>query len=134
MRGLTLIEVMVAIAIMGIGLVMVMQLFSGGLRAGGLSRDYTEAVIHARDRLEDLFIEREAGASIDPSGSASGNAGRYRWHAEVTPHGESAVSPGSAEGTGPKLLQIKVKVSWPEAGRERTVELVSLKAIPEGSR
>ncbi len=134
MKGLTLIEVMVAISVMGIGLIMIMQLFSGGLRAGGLSRDYTEAVIHARDRLEDLFIEREAGTAIDPGGSAAGIVEKYRWRAEVTPHGESAVSPGSAGGTGLQLLRIKVKVSWPEAGRERTVELVSLKAIPGGGR
>jgi general secretion pathway protein I len=134
LRGLTLIEVMVAVAIMGIGIVMVMQLFSGGLRAGGLSRDYTEALMHARDQMESLFIERDAGTAIDPGGSATGIVEKYRWRAEVTPHGESADPLGSAEGTGLQLLQIKVKVSWPEAGRERTVELVSLKARPGGGR
>jgi hypothetical protein len=124
---------MVAIAIMGIGFVMVMQLFSGGLRAGGLSREHTLAVIHAKEKLEDLLIEREAGAWSGSGSAASGRIGSYRWRVEVAPYREAAPS-GAVEASGPKLFQVKVRVAWPEAERERSVELVSLKAAPGGNR
>ena len=51
-RGFTLIEIMVAMAILGIGLVVIVELFGGGLRLGRTSAEYTQAVSYARMKLE----------------------------------------------------------------------------------
>ncbi len=52
--GFTLVEIIVAMAILGISLVLVMQLFSAGLRTAKASCDYTIAIVHAKDKMEEL--------------------------------------------------------------------------------
>ena len=114
-KGFTLLEVIIAIAIMGISIVLIMQLFSGGLRLGKTSGDYTAAVIHAREKMEEMLIKPEA-----ITGEFDKN---YKWQAEVSPY-------STAENKDSKLLRISVKVSWQE---NKTLELVTLKAAPEES-
>ena len=113
--GFTLIEVIVAITILSVSLVMVMQLFSAGLKASRASCDYTRAVIYAKDIMEEL------------SGSPEQNSGEFEdgffWETDVMPYEDS-------EGIIENLLQIKVKVSWFDVlKRDKFIELVSLKAI-----
>ena len=43
-KGFTLLEVIIALAILGIGLTVIMELFSGGLRLGRVSHEYTQAM------------------------------------------------------------------------------------------
>jgi general secretion pathway protein I len=114
-KGFTLLEVIIAVAIMGISVVLIMQLFSGGLRLGKTSGDYTAAVIHAREKMEEMLIKPETG-----SGEFDNN---YRWQSEVSPF-------STVENKDSKLLKISVKVSWPV---NKTLELVTLKAVPEES-
>ena len=114
-RGFTLLEVIIAIAIMGISIVLIMQLFSGGLRLGKISGDYTAAVIHAREKMEEMLIKPEASAGKFDS--------KYKWQSEVSSY-------STAEKKDSKLLKISVKVSWQE---NKALELVTLKAVQEES-
>lgn len=112
-RGFTLVEVIVAIAIVGISLVLIMQLFSRGLRASRASCDYTRAVVHAKDKMEELMATPVEGSGEFEDG--------FRWETEVEPYKE-------LEEIGSNLLKIKVKVSWGDIQRgDRSVELESLK-------
>jgi general secretion pathway protein I len=113
--GFTLIEVIIAIAILGISLVMVMQLFAGGLRAARTSCDYSRAVIHAKYKMEEIFIN-----PVQDSGSFDDG---FKWEANVETFKETSESPF-------KLLQLKVKVIWDDALKNsKAVELVGLKAV-----
>ncbi|NWG02305.1 MAG: prepilin-type N-terminal cleavage/methylation domain-containing protein, partial [Syntrophaceae bacterium] len=47
-KGFTLIEVLLAVLILGIGLTLIIELFSGGLRLARTSEEYTRAVNYAR--------------------------------------------------------------------------------------
>ncbi|MBI5097647.1 MAG: prepilin-type N-terminal cleavage/methylation domain-containing protein [Nitrospirae bacterium] len=115
--GFTLVEVIIAIAILGISLVMVMQLFAGGLRAARTSCDYSRAVIHAKDKMEEILID-----PIQDSGSFDDG---FKWEANVETYKEPKEGPF-------KLLQLKVKVIWDDVLKKpRTVELVGLKAVSE---
>ena len=114
-RGFTLIEVIVAFTILSVSLVMVMQLFSAGLKASRASCDYTRAVIYAKDIMEEI-----SGSPEDESGEFEDG---FIWETEVMPYEDS-------EGIVENILQIKVKVSWADVlRRDKTIELVSLKAI-----
>ncbi len=114
-KGFTLIEVIVAFAIVSVSLVLIMQLFAGGLRASKTSCDYTTAVVHAKDRMESL--------SDSPEGESGEFDDGFKWQTEVSDHKE-------LEGTLFILKKIKVIIEWSDgAGNHRTVELVSLKAV-----
>jgi general secretion pathway protein I len=115
-KGFTLIEVIIAMAILSVSFVMIMQLFSGGLKASRASCDYTRAIIHAKDKMEELSDNPVQGSGEFEDG--------FNWESEVQPYAE-------LEGTELNMLEIKVIVSWPDVREKlRTVELVSLKMLP----
>jgi general secretion pathway protein I len=125
-RGFTLIEVIVAIAILAISLVMVMQLFSGGLRASRASCDYTRAIVHAKEKMEELSVEPVQVGMTRFRDSGEFEDG-FIWESEVQPHEELNKE---FEDTGFNLLKIKIKVSWFNLARQqKSVELVSLKTV-----
>jgi general secretion pathway protein I len=70
-QGFTLFEILIAVMILGIALPILFQLFSGTLRAVKKSRDYTQAMALAQQKLEELTImkaapmETESGESPD---------------------------------------------------------------------
>ncbi len=114
-NGFTLIEVIVAFAIVSVSFVLIMQLFAGGLRASKTSCDYTKAVVHAKDKMEELEGNPESGSGEFDDG--------YRWQTEVQDHKE-------IEESSYVLKRIKVIIEWSEgSGRQRSVELVSLKVV-----
>jgi len=113
--GFTLIEVVIAMTILGICLVLVMQLFAGGLRAARTSCDYSRAVLHAKDKMEDL-----TNNPVQDSGEFDDG---FKWETEVESYKEVKDEPF-------KLLKVKVRVMWPDVMKNsRTVELVGLKAV-----
>ncbi len=113
--GFTLIEVIVSMAILSITFVLIMQLFAGGLRASRTSCDFTRAVVHAKDKMEEL-----SGKPVQESGEFEDG---FKWETELQAYEE-------LEETGLNLLKIKVKVSWDDAlNKERSVELVGLRLV-----
>ena len=116
-KGFTLIEVIIAFMIVSISLVMVMRLFSSGLKASRATCDYTVAVVYAKDKMEEL--------SSDPVEDSGAFEDGFVWRSEVGMYKEP-------EESQFKLLKIKVIVSWPDTGeKQKSVELVSLKAVSE---
>lgn len=111
--GFTLIEVIVAIAILSISFVLVMQLFSDGLKAARSSCDYTRAIVLAKDKMDEL-------TESPVSGSGEFNDG-FSWESEVEPYTED-------EGSEYKLLKLRVKVTWDSLlKRQKSIELTSLR-------
>ncbi len=120
-RGFTLVEVIVAMTILSISLVMVMQLFSGGLKSSKTSCDYTRAVLHAKEKMEELFLNpvRDSGKFDDG----------FEWDSSVEP---SQIINLDYEDSGLNLLNIKVNIAWFDTSqRKKSIELVSLKTVVE---
>ena len=114
--GFTLIEVIVAMAIVSISLVMIMQLFSGGLRASRASCDYTRAVVHAKNIMEELSFNPIPGSGDFEDG--------FNWQTAIEPYEES-------EESGFKIVKLNVIISWGDALRKpKSMQLVSLKTLP----
>lgn len=114
-EGFSLVEVLVALAILGIAIVSLMQLFSSSLRTTKKSGDYTIALIHARS----LMAEAYATPSIDDiDGSFEFDDG-YTATREVTeapPPAEAAEGEEEIEPSPFKFYEIKVTVKWPPRG------------------
>ncbi len=125
--GLTLLEVMVAMVILGISVALTMQLFAGALSNTALSRHYTEAIFLARHKLEELGLDNQL-KSGNQSGNFEGEYEKYSWQAEVSPYALPQPIEMNEEAARPELLQIKLVVSWEERGKTKKVELVTLDA------
>jgi general secretion pathway protein I len=77
--GFTLIETLVAFMILAISLVVVMQLFSGGLKSNKLSSDYLYGIFHAKEKMEELLLSENMLAE-----NLSGDFGDgYSWQATI---------------------------------------------------
>lgn len=57
--GFTLLEIAVALSVLGIGVVTCLQIFSGSLRLQGRSARQSQAVVYARSAMDDLLTQRE---------------------------------------------------------------------------
>jgi len=112
-EGFTLIEVIVAMAILGISLALIMQLFSAGLKSAKASCDYTIAIVHAKDKMEELSatLDNDSGTFEDG----------FKWETEVQDYKQGDESEY-------KLKKLVVKILWPEALKQpKSIEMVSLK-------
>lgn len=78
--GFTLLEVLVAFAILAIMLVPILQVFGGGLGVTGTARGYAEGALLARSKLAELT----AGKLMEGDSSGSFEERGYRWRASVT--------------------------------------------------
>lgn len=126
--GFTLLEVMVALAILGVSLVLTMQLFSGALSSTALSRHYTEATFLARHKLEELSLDDQL-ASGSQAGNFEGEYEKYSWEAEMSPFEfPQPVAMNDEAVARPQIVQLKLAVSWEERGKTYKVELVTLDA------
>ena len=120
-RGFTLLEVLVALAILSVALVAMMQLSSQGLRLLRVSEDYQGAV-----RLADRLART---AAPEREGVETGQQGNLRWERRVT---AVPVPDELTTGAGPqpRLYAVSIAVGW---GVRRTLELTSLRAVVPSS-
>ena len=78
-NGFTLIETLVAVMILSISLVVLMQLFSGGLKSNKISNDYSYGIFHAKEKMEELLLAEEL---LPGSYSGEFDDG-YHWQAVI---------------------------------------------------
>jgi len=118
-RGFTLLEVLVALTILGLAIVTLMQLSSHGLRLLSLSDDYQQAVLVADRVARSTDTVRE--------GVDGGREGRFLWERRVAlvPVAEELTADA---GPQPRLYALSVAVRW---GSNRALELASLRAVAE---
>ena len=57
--GFTLLEVLLAVMILGLSITAILFQFQVALRAGSSSKDNTQAVVHAREKLEELKTQKK---------------------------------------------------------------------------
>jgi len=141
--GFTLLEVMVALAILAIGLVMVMQLFAGALRLSRVDKGLTEAVFVAQQVMDDLVLRDDLGDGLEDSGEVNG----YTWTARAEKLVGEAMDQvnekdmrtadfiaeiGSADAIVPvDVFKLTVTVRWRfgNSANERVYELCTLKSL-----
>jgi len=126
-RGFTLLEVLVALAILGVSLAAVYQAFGTGLRNDRQARLYEEEVALAEMRMAQVGTELPATA-----GRWSGEEGDLRWTLLVQPAEDE---PLQVQPSLLRLMAVTVEVSWPQRAGESRIALSSfrLAAPPPGS-
>lgn len=121
-RGFTLLEVLVAFAILTVSLATVFRVFSTSLSATRNGEEYAHATALARARLTEIAA---AGVSEIAPASGEDDAG-YRWRVDVEEMTDAPVTP-SASGLVPAL--VAVSVEW-GSGSGRSVRLSTIRAVP----
>ncbi|MFQ5539229.1 MAG: prepilin-type N-terminal cleavage/methylation domain-containing protein [Candidatus Binatia bacterium] len=82
--GFTLLEVVVAMAIVGLGVVTLLELFSLNLRLGARSAERTEATAYGRQRMDEVLIRRDIKEGKEIQSSERNG----RWSLTVEPSQE----------------------------------------------
>ncbi len=121
--GFSLLEVLVAFAILGVSLGVLLQVFATGLRNAGTADDYTLATLYAESILAAMGRE----TPLD-EGSRSGPINdRFSWRGTVSAYAEGMPDP---EKTGVRAWRVSVEVFWPGGTQPRSVTLETLRLAP----
>lgn len=119
--GFTLLEILVAMTIVGLGVVTVIEIFSMGLRLGSRSADQTEAMTYGRQVMDDFLVTTKL-----EQGSEQGSLQDVgRWKVFVRPAENPSTDPSLPSAWELKEVAMELRLS--DAGRERLVELKTLR-------
>ncbi len=116
--GFTLLEVLIALAILSMAIVVAIQGFASGLRLLKLSGEHQEAMLIADLKAREITSPTQAGRD-------SGTEGAFTWEREV----KQVVTPDlDVEGRTLKWRQweVDVRVSW---GDHRQVTVATLRTV-----
>lgn len=120
-RGFTLLEVLVAFAILSFSMAGVFGVFSNSLEAARTGQQYSRATALAKARLAAFDLAGPAGiapaSGEDPAG--------YRWQIDVEEITDAPISPGDLDVVP---VAVSVSVEW-GSGEGRSVELATIRAM-----
>ena len=120
-RGFSLIEVLVALAIMGVSLAALYQSAMGATKNAHVSAEYTVALALAESTMEEFLA---VGA---PSAGMQGDFGGFYWSAVSVPLEENPGQPGDVETV--KLAEVQVVVVWGGRGQDREIRLQTIAPV-----
>lgn len=120
-KGFTLIEIVVSLAIIGVGLLGIIELFSGGLRTERIAMEYSKAVEYAHLKMEEIAL-----APSFQEGKEEGQFDEhFRW--EVSRQKMDLLPEELLSKIKPpvELMEVKVKVFWKSGQKEKSLSLGS---------
>lgn len=116
-QGFSLIEMLVAFAILALVLTTILQIYGNGAKASRLSYEYNQAVIIAQSKLAFIKMKQNELSGIDLQ--------KYNWR--VTRHPEPVDNAILTNHF--RLDRIITTVTWQAAGKQRQVELSTLQLV-----
>lgn len=122
--GFTLLEVLVAFAITSLALVLLMQVFSNGLRLSSRVEDYGRVTVLAESLL--ARMDREFNVNEAPFRGQFDD--RFDWFINVTPY---PLDEDILEHPSVELTEINIQISWQDGPQERLFELDTLRLLPK---
>jgi prepilin-type N-terminal cleavage/methylation domain-containing protein len=124
-RGFTLIEVVISLAILGAGLMVIIELFAGGLRVGRASGEYTQATQYARMKMGELALKPPAAEGVEEGEFDES----YRWKAETRRVDLLPFEKDIDFKPPVELFHIKLDVIWKSGLKERSMSVESYRSI-----
>lgn len=126
-RGYTLIEVVVAFALLAFGMTLLLGSLTNATKQVRASNDVGRAALHAQTLIDQAGVG-EALTVGQRDGEVEG--GRYRWDMNVTPFRDPTAPPRQDQILGaPQLLQLELTVRWGDGGPRETLRLQSLRLV-----
>lgn len=113
-------ELIIAIAVLAVGLIGVLQIFPIGLRASQRAGMMTKASFLAQNKIEDVKLAGfEAITELPPKIPLSGRDGDFDWSIEI-----DNVSLEGVE-SGADMRKVTLTVSWPERNTVRSKDFIT---------
>ena len=134
-RGYTLLEVLVAFALLAIGLGVLLAILSGGVHAVARASQSTQAALHAESILDTLGADRR----LQP-GHSEGlfEDGRYRWTLDIEPFTPPVPAPqqanpfttnaGTQDFAENVMVRVVLRMQWGDRGAEQSLRVETLRA------
>ena len=126
-RGYTLLEVLVAFAVLALALTFLLGTLSGSTRQVRWSADAGRAALHAQSLLAEVGV----GEALQP-GREEGELedGRYRWQLEVAPYVDPLQPAAAVEDPfGTRLMALRLELAWGDGGRGQRLVVESLRLV-----
>jgi len=125
-RGFTLLEVIVAFALLALALTLLLGSLSSASRQVRESADSSRATLHAQSLLAQLG----AGEVLQPGRQEGGFDGdRYRWQLDVAPFADPLAARAQLDPGAPQLLDVRLVVRWGDA-RGQSMQWRTLRLAP----
>ena len=121
-RGFSLLEMIVATAILGIAIIGLMTLTTTVLANAARIREYDRAAMLARTKMNQLLVEEPLPLGRNLTGTYESGLG---WEARVEPF----FVPPTSQGGGTMLVQIRLTVWWDSDGRRKRLKLESFRRM-----
>jgi len=118
--GFTLLEVVVAMAIVGLGVVTLLELFSLGLRLMSRSTDRTRSSFELRRAMDESLIRQKLDAGRQVRSDDGG------WEFEIGPETSSSVFASELPW---RLVEVTVRGKTPEGDRMKPWEIKTLRLM-----
>jgi general secretion pathway protein I len=131
-RGFTLLEVLLAFALLAAAMGLLIGMLSGGLRQVADAERETEATLYAQSLLDEL-------GTLEPlkPGQREGTFAdrRFRWMLAIAEVDDPAPVSAAATGTvpvplegGPQVLRVVLDIEWGDGGPRRRLQVVTLRS------
>lgn len=118
--GFTLLEIAVSLAILGVGMVAIIQTFGGGLRLQGRAARQDRAVELARSAMDRLIEEPGTRSGSDDAGDGY----RVEWTTRTANAGDGIEQ--DEDESDVEMRYLEVGVTWRDGAGEKTYTLRSL--------
>jgi general secretion pathway protein I len=115
----------VAMAILGVALTVIIELFSGGLRLARTSAEYTKAINYARIKMEEIAVKQTMEEGIQEGEFDN----TFRWQVETKKMDVLPIEKGVDFRPPTELFQVKVNVLWKSGSKERSTRLETYRTI-----
>jgi len=106
-------EVIIAVGILAVVIVIILQSLSYSARIAGLSADFTEGVLLARDRLQELEFAQNRGELV--SGAVTGTKNKFSWNYDLVETDQNA-----------KLYKVNLTINWSRLGQRQNIRFSSV--------
>ncbi len=120
--GFTLLEVLVALSILGVAVLALVQLFSANLKSISASEEQVSRSLEAQSKMREVLTNKEF--SERTWNGVTDNGTRF----EVS---VSEALSERVENLPVKLVRIEVKILWTHGSRDKALTLTTLKMVPK---
>ena len=119
-NGFTLLEILVALAILATAVTIIFQLFSAGLRNIAVSEDVVSAAVRAEAKMREVLSNEEL---IENSWTESTTDG-YTFAVNITEALQE-----KTDSLPVQVLQIDLAITWTKNSKERSLRLKTYKTV-----